>query len=77
VHAHVIVWQRYVCKETSAFNLLIGTVLLQLATLRLIVKREGPRALWHGLSARVAFHIPSAAVCWGVYESVKSFANIR
>ena len=49
---------------------------LQVNALRQIVKQEGTQALWHGVSARVAFHIPSAAVCWGVYESLKTLMQV-
>jgi solute carrier family 25 (mitochondrial iron transporter), member 28/37 len=49
---------------------------MQLASLRQIVKAEGYGALWYGLSARVAFHIPSSAVCWGVYETVKDLLKV-
>eukprot|EP00798_Chlamydomonas_sp_ICE-L_P023375 gene23375-30636_t len=44
-----------------------------LPTLRHIVKTEGQSALWHGLNARVLFHVPSAALCWGTYETAKTF----
>ena len=46
---------------------------MQLSTLREIVRAEGYQALAHGMSARIAFHIPSAAVCWGVYETTKDW----
>lgn len=38
-----------------------------------IVQDEGISALFRGWQPRVLFHIPSAAICWGVYESMKSF----
>ncbi|KDD74418.1 hypothetical protein H632_c1328p1 [Helicosporidium sp. ATCC 50920] len=38
---------------------------------RQIVAAEGPAALWRGTLPRVLFHAPSAAVCWGIYESAK------
>lgn len=37
-----------------------------------VIRREGYQALLHGMSARVLFHVPAAAVCWGTYESMKS-----
>lgn len=43
-----------------------------LSALKRITEQEGAGAIWHGLSARVWFHIPAAAVCWGVYESCKT-----
>lgn len=57
----------------SAFD---GKQYLQVNAFRQIIKQEGSQALWHGVSARVAFHVPSAAVCWGVYESVKSLMQV-
>jgi len=39
---------------------------------RQIMREEGPMAIWRGLSARVLFHVPAAAVYWGCYEFVKS-----
>lgn len=44
----------------------------QLPALRRIVAEEGWRTLWHGLQPRVLFHAPSAAVCWGTYETMKA-----
>ncbi|MEW5320102.1 MAG: hypothetical protein WDW38_011201 [Sanguina aurantia] len=43
------------------------------ATMRRIVADEGMSALWRGLRPRVLFHVPSAAVCFGTYETIKSF----
>jgi solute carrier family 25 iron transporter 28/37 len=39
--------------------------------LRQIAREEGVAALWSGWAPRVLFHVPSAAVCWGIYESAK------
>ena len=50
---------------------------MQVRTLREIARAEGQAALWHGVSARVAFHVPSSVVCWGVYESLKSLLAPR
>ena len=44
---------------------------VQLPTLRRIVLEEGSRALWKGVQARVLFHFPASAICWGTYESMK------
>jgi len=44
----------------------------QLPVLRRIVQEEGAAALWRGIGPRVLFHAPSAAVCWGTYESMKT-----
>lgn len=41
--------------------------------MRRIVADEGMSALWRGLRPRVLFHVPSAAVCFGTYETIKSF----
>jgi len=41
------------------------------AMMRRIVREEGMRSLWRGLQPRVMFHVPSAAVCWGTYETCK------
>jgi len=36
-----------------------------------ILKDEGSRALMKGTTARVVYFIPSAAICWTTYESMK------
>eukprot|EP00884_Botryococcus_braunii_P016663 jgi/Botrbrau1/3680/Bobra.0008s0009.2 len=41
--------------------------------LRSIVREEGQGALWWGVRARVLFHAPAAAICWGSYETMKKF----
>lgn len=51
----------------SAFRL----VWAQLPAIRRIVHEEGLSSLWRGLQPRVMFHVPSAAVCWGTYETCK------
>jgi len=38
-----------------------------------IMREEGFSVLFRGWQPRVLFHIPSAAICWGIYESFKSF----
>lgn len=38
-----------------------------------LLRREGPRALWAGLGARVAMMGPGAAVSWAVYEQTKAW----
>ena len=43
------------------------------AAARMIIKREGPRALWRGMRPRVLFHTPAAAICWSTYEAGKTF----
>ena len=44
-----------------------------LPVLRRIAAEEGAGALWRGAGPRVLFHAPSAAVCWGTYETMKGF----
>jgi hypothetical protein len=44
----------------------------QLPVLQRIAQEEGAAALWRGIGPRVLFHAPSAAVCWGTYESMKA-----
>eukprot|EP01025_Chloroclados_australasicus_P014366 TRINITY_DN16728_c0_g1_i2.p2 TRINITY_DN16728_c0_g1~~TRINITY_DN16728_c0_g1_i2.p2 ORF type:complete len:335 (+),score=33.07 TRINITY_DN16728_c0_g1_i2:194-1198(+) len=41
-------------------------------TMRQIMVQEGIQGLWRGWKPRVLFHIPSAAICFGTYESMKS-----
>lgn len=38
-----------------------------------IVREEGWRALYKGALPRMLHSVPSAAMCWGTYESVKHF----
>ena len=45
---------------------------LQFPTMRRILAEEGKFALWRGIRPRVMFNVPSAAVCWGTYESMKT-----
>ncbi|PRW51045.1 mitochondrial carrier [Chlorella sorokiniana] len=42
-----------------------------LPVLRRIAEEEGTSALWRGWQPRVLFHAPSAAICWGIYETAK------
>jgi solute carrier family 25 (mitochondrial iron transporter), member 28/37 len=44
-----------------------------LPVVRRILQDEGPSALVRGWQPRVLFHVPSAAICWGIYESAKRF----
>lgn len=39
--------------------------------LRQIAREEGWAALWRGITPRILFNVPSAAVCWGIYETGK------
>jgi len=41
------------------------------STMRVIAKDEGPRGFFRGLGPRVAKEMPSAAICWGTYESMR------
>ena len=43
----------------------------QVPALKRILQEEGSRGLWSGVRARVLFHMPAAAISWGVYESCK------
>lgn len=45
--------------------------------MRRILKEEGMNALFRGWQPRVLFHIPSAAICWGIYESFKSWLSVH
>lgn len=40
-------------------------------TLRQMVREEGLHSLLRGIQPRVLFHVPSAAICWGTYETFK------
>jgi hypothetical protein len=60
-------WLHSFCQS----NNLQQQCVLQIRTMRDIVKAEGYASLWHGVSARVLFHVPSSVVCWGVYETMK------
>lgn len=42
-----------------------------MSVLKQIIEDEGKQALWRGLKPRVLFHVPSAAICWGTYETMK------
>jgi len=44
-----------------------------LSVLHQIIKEEGRQSIWRGLKPRVLFHVPSAAICWGTYETMKEF----
>jgi len=48
-----------------------------ISVLRQIMQEEGSRAIWRGLKPRVLFHVPSAAICWGTYETVKKLIQTR
>ncbi|KAL6773981.1 MFL1 [Auxenochlorella protothecoides x Auxenochlorella symbiontica] len=41
--------------------------------MRRIAAEEGAAALWSGWRPRVLFNAPAAAICWGVYETCKTF----
>merc|ERR1719188_457800 len=41
------------------------------STIRTISEQEGARGFFRGLGPRVALAVPSAAVCWGTYETVR------
>jgi solute carrier family 25 iron transporter 28/37 len=43
------------------------------ATVKLIHAEEGFRGFYRGLVPRAALSVPGAAMCWGTYESVKTF----
>jgi solute carrier family 25 iron transporter 28/37 len=43
------------------------------ASVRLIHAEEGLRGFYRGLIPRAALSVPGAAMCWGTYESVKTF----
>jgi solute carrier family 25 iron transporter 28/37 len=51
-----------------------GTIAVRPIIVR-IWREEGPSALFRGWQPRVLFHIPSAAICWGIYESFKKFLS--
>ena len=42
-------------------------------SVRTILAEEGIRGFYRGLIPRAALSIPGAAMCWGTYESVKTF----
>ena len=44
--------------------------------LKQIAREEGSRALWRGLTPRIVFHAPAAAICWGTYESMKKLLAV-
>lgn len=39
--------------------------------LRQIYAQEGARAFMTGATARMLYFMPSAAICWGTYETMK------
>jgi solute carrier family 25 iron transporter 28/37 len=43
--------------------------------IRQMVKEEGYKVFAKGMTARVALHAPSAAICWAVYEALKRSLN--
>eukprot|EP01026_Neomeris_dumetosa_P059126 TRINITY_DN55197_c0_g1_i11.p1 TRINITY_DN55197_c0_g1~~TRINITY_DN55197_c0_g1_i11.p1 ORF type:complete len:182 (-),score=25.46 TRINITY_DN55197_c0_g1_i11:207-752(-) len=45
--------------------------------MRQIMRDEGMAGLWRGWKPRVLFHIPSAAICFGTYETMKTLLNNR
>lgn len=49
-----------------------GTRLTFFGVLRDLLQKEGLRALWSGLGARVATIGPGAAITWAVYEEAKA-----
>eukprot|EP00892_Ulva_mutabilis_P003303 jgi/Ulvmu1/1344/UM011_0072.1 len=49
-----------------------GPKLTFFGVLRDLLQKEGPRALWNGLGARVATIGPSAAITWALYEEVNA-----
>lgn len=42
-----------------------------LSTMRVISETEGMRGFFRGLGPRVALAAPSAAICWGTYETIR------
>eukprot|EP00419_Tripos_fusus_P024405 CAMPEP_0172709776 /NCGR_PEP_ID=MMETSP1074-20121228/55266_1 /TAXON_ID=2916 /ORGANISM="Ceratium fusus, Strain PA161109" /LENGTH=350 /DNA_ID=CAMNT_0013533083 /DNA_START=15 /DNA_END=1067 /DNA_ORIENTATION=- len=44
-----------------------------IATFRTIMREEGAAAFFYGLAPRILYTIPAAAICWGTYDSIKSF----
>jgi len=40
-------------------------------TLRIMIKEEGYRGFTRGMTPRMLFYMPSAAICWGTYEFMK------
>ena len=74
-----------VCKSFTLFSLVAFCMpriltyhpcTMQRPILRQIWQEEGASALIRGWQPRVLFHIPSAAICWGIYESFKSWLAI-
>jgi solute carrier family 25 (mitochondrial iron transporter), member 28/37 len=43
------------------------------ATVKYILKTEGPMAFTKGVFARMSINVPSTALSWGTYEFIKSF----
>lgn len=50
-----------------------GNPVTMVALTRQLLRREGPRALFSGLGARIAMMGPGAAVSWAVYEQTKGW----
>mmetsp|Transcript_53393 Transcript_53393/g.122169 ORF Transcript_53393/g.122169 Transcript_53393/m.122169 type:complete len:142 (+) Transcript_53393:106-531(+) len=46
------------------------------SSVRLILREEGAAGFMKGLLPRVVTVAPSAAVCWGTYETVKTFLGL-
>ena len=44
---------------------------------RTMRRQEGLSAFVRGMGPRVMFHIPSMAICWTTYESVKYMLQLR
>ena len=38
-----------------------------------LTEGQGGAAFLRGLKPRVLFHVPSMAICWSTYESIKYF----
>jgi len=41
-----------------------------------IIREEGPKTFFKGTTARVLYFMPSAAICWTTYETVKSLLGV-
>ncbi|XP_053991681.1 mitoferrin-like [Hylaeus volcanicus] len=44
-------------------------------TAKLLFKEEGYKVFWRGAFLRLLFTAPSAAICWGTYENVKTYLH--
>lgn len=58
-------------KATPSFKIQPPRYSSFISTVKLIFVEEGVRGFWKGTSARLALSVPSTAICWGTYESVK------